>query len=93
MVYLLIGGPMYKLVIFLKDEEADALRELAQREYRDIRFQASLILKEELIRCQLLPSVTEIYKKRKCAEQRQVIANKSKKEKDHEQSKEQTPAD
>ena len=50
---------MYKLTIFLNDAEKEALRALARKEFRDIRAQAALILKEELCRRQSLSSTPD----------------------------------
>jgi len=40
---------MYRLIIFLEDDVAAALKSLAVREYRDVRLQATLLLKNALI--------------------------------------------
>ncbi len=41
---------MAKLIVYLGDQERNALQRLAQRELRAPRAQAALILREELIR-------------------------------------------
>ncbi|MBC8336866.1 MAG: hypothetical protein HOG55_10775 [Anaerolineae bacterium] len=45
---------MTKLIIYLREEEFSALSNLAQREYRVIKAQASLIIRIELERLGLL---------------------------------------
>lgn len=45
---------MAKIAIFLKEPDFDALRTLAESEYRDPRAQAALIIREELTRRGLL---------------------------------------
>jgi hypothetical protein len=45
---------MTKLVIFIPNQESDALRALAEQEYRDPRAQAALIIRAELQRRGLL---------------------------------------
>ena len=47
---------MTKLIIYLREEEFSALSNLAQREYRVTKAQASLIIRTELERLGLLPS-------------------------------------
>jgi len=47
---------MAKVVIYLREHELDALNELAEKEYREPRAQAALILKAELERRGMLSS-------------------------------------
>ncbi|MBT7711884.1 MAG: hypothetical protein HN745_09190 [Deltaproteobacteria bacterium] len=53
---------MTKLIIYLRDEEFSALSNLAQREYRVTKAQASLIIRTELERLGLLPKKDELPK-------------------------------
>jgi hypothetical protein len=46
---------MAKVIIYLKDCELTALNSLAQREYRALRAQAALIIRNELNRLGLIP--------------------------------------
>lgn len=39
---------MKRIVIFMKDEEEEALKALADRKYRDLRAQAAMIIRETL---------------------------------------------
>ena len=75
---------MYRLVIFLDDNEADALRTLAKKEYRDIRSQATLILKEELARRQSMSLATNPIQHSDLENQIQVPNNHTNKEDDNE---------
>jgi hypothetical protein len=50
---------MTKLIIYLRDEEFSALSNLAQREYRVTKAQASLIIRTELERLGLLRQIEE----------------------------------
>jgi hypothetical protein len=50
---------MTKLVIFIPNQESDALRALAEQEYRDPRAQAALIIRQELERRGLLAAATD----------------------------------
>ena len=47
---------MAKVIIYLKDTELAALNNLAQREYRALKAQAALIIRNELARLSLIPS-------------------------------------
>ena len=47
---------MAKVIIYLKDTELAALNDLAQREYRALKAQAALIIRNELARQSLIPS-------------------------------------
>lgn len=49
---------MVRITVNLEVEEAQALRELSQREKRDMRAQASLCIRHELERSGLLQPVT-----------------------------------
>jgi hypothetical protein len=42
------GGSMPKLIIYLRDQDHDALEELAQQEYRLPKAQAALMIRQEL---------------------------------------------
>ena len=46
---------MAKVIIYLKDCELAALNSLAQREYRALKAQAALIIRNELERLGLIP--------------------------------------
>ncbi len=46
---------MAKVIIYLKDCELTALNSLAQREYRALKAQAALIIRNELNRLGLIP--------------------------------------
>jgi hypothetical protein len=46
---------MERITIFLEPMEKDALLILANKEYRDPRYQAALIIREDLARRGLLP--------------------------------------
>jgi hypothetical protein len=46
---------MAKVIIYLKDCELTALNDLAQREYRALKAQAALIIRNELERLGLIP--------------------------------------
>jgi hypothetical protein len=83
---------MYRLVIFLDELEADALRTLALREYRDIRSQAALILKEELTHRQLLRLETDPIQSTKHTCQTQQLTDQSYMEEDNE-SKDNKPTE
>ncbi len=50
---------MKRLVIFLNDQEAGALRRLADREFRDPRAQATLIIRNTLRELGLLETNSE----------------------------------
>ncbi|MBI5351717.1 MAG: hypothetical protein HZB50_03670 [Chloroflexi bacterium] len=45
---------MAKIIIYLREQELDALAELAMREYRTPKAQASLLIQKELERLELL---------------------------------------
>jgi hypothetical protein len=45
---------MYRLVIFLDDLEAKTLEKMAKNEFRDIRSQEALVLREDLVYWNLL---------------------------------------
>jgi hypothetical protein len=47
---------MAKLIVYLGDQERDALQEIAQREMRVPRAQAALIIRQELTRLGILPN-------------------------------------
>ena len=47
---------MAKVIIYLKDTELAALNNLAQREYRALKAQAALIIRNELARLSLIPN-------------------------------------
>ena len=47
---------MAKVIIYLKDTELAALNGLAQREYRALKAQAALIIRNELARLSLIPN-------------------------------------
>ena len=47
---------MAKVIIYLKDTELAALNSLAQREYRALKAQAALIIRNELARLSLIPN-------------------------------------
>ena len=47
---------MAKVIIYLKDCELTALNSLAQREYRALKAQAALIIRNELERLGLIPN-------------------------------------
>ena len=47
---------MAKVIIYLKDTELAALNSLAQREYRALKAQAALIIRNELTRLSLIPN-------------------------------------
>lgn len=47
---------MAKVIIYLKDCELTALNSLAQREYRALKAQAALIIRNELQRLELIPA-------------------------------------
>lgn len=49
---------MAKVIIYLRDHESAALRDLAQREYRATKAQAALIIRKELERLGLIPGET-----------------------------------
>jgi hypothetical protein len=49
---------MTRIMITLPQNEREALRELAQREHRDPRAQAALIIRDGLERAGLLPTAT-----------------------------------
>ena len=53
---------MTKLIIYLQEEEFSALSNLAQREYRVIKAQASLIIRTELQRLGLISPKEELSK-------------------------------
>ena len=46
---------MAKVIIYLRDHEASALNNLAQREYRVPKAQAALIIRKELERLGMIP--------------------------------------
>jgi hypothetical protein len=48
---------MERITIFLNSVEKDALLGLANKEYRDPRYQAALIIREDLERRGLLPKL------------------------------------
>lgn len=75
---------MYRLVIFLDDIEANTLRALAKREFRDIRSQATFILKEELARLQPMSLATNPIQHSDLENQIQVPNNHTEKEEDNE---------
>jgi hypothetical protein len=52
-----MASSMTRITVTLKSSERDALHILAQQEYRDIRAQAALIIRQELERRGLLPIV------------------------------------
>ena len=51
---------MAKIIVYLVDQERDALQQLAQREMRIPRAQAALIIRTELVRLGMLPEPTNI---------------------------------
>ena len=53
---------MTKLIIYLREDEFSALSNLAQREYRVTKAQASLIIRTELERLGLLAPKAELPK-------------------------------
>ena len=53
---------MTKLIIYLQEEEFSALSNLAQREYRVTKAQASLIIRTELQRLGLISPKEELSK-------------------------------
>jgi hypothetical protein len=60
---------MAKIIVYLGDQERDALQQLAQREMRVPRAQAALIIRRELVRLGMLPE--RIRKSEACQEQLQ----------------------
>ena len=46
---------MAKIIIYLGEQERNALQQLAQREMRAPRAQAALIIRQELVRLGMLP--------------------------------------
>lgn len=46
---------MAKIIVYLGEQERDALQQLAQREMRVPRAQAALIIRQELTRLGMLP--------------------------------------
>ncbi|HAX70973.1 MAG: hypothetical protein KPEEDBHJ_00217 [Anaerolineales bacterium] len=46
---------MAKIIVYLGDQERNALQQLAQRELRLPRAQAALIIRQELVRQGMLP--------------------------------------
>lgn len=84
---------MYRLVIFLDNIEIDALKTLALKEYRDVRSQAALLLKEGLLRRQLLPLEANSSQYPDHASQNKLTNNQTNKEEEDEKQKEQPPAD
>lgn len=50
---------MARITLTLNQNEKDALRILAEREFRDPRAQAALIIRNELERCGLLPRIVK----------------------------------
>ena len=50
---------MAKVVIYLRDQEMDALQDLAQSEYRLPKAQAALIIRRELERLGMLEKLPE----------------------------------
>jgi len=56
---------MAKIIVYLRDQENDALHRLAQKEYRQPKAQAALIIRRELERQGMLettPNIPEIRK-------------------------------
>ena len=51
---------MAKIIVYLGDQERNALLQLAQRELRLPRAQAALIIRQELVRQGMLPQPTGI---------------------------------
>ena len=49
------GNTMAKIIVYLGEQERDALQQLAQREMRVPRAQAALIIRQELTRLGMLP--------------------------------------
>ncbi len=47
---------MAKVIIYLRDNELSALHELAQQEYRVLKAQAALIIRQELQRRGMIPA-------------------------------------
>lgn len=47
---------MAKIIVYLGDQERNALLQLAQRELRQPRAQAALIIRQELVRQGMLPT-------------------------------------
>jgi hypothetical protein len=50
---------MAKIIVYLGDQERNALQQLAQRELRLPRAQAALIIRQELVRLGMLPTTSE----------------------------------
>jgi hypothetical protein len=51
---------MAKIIVYLGDQERNALLQLAQRELRLPRAQAALIIRQELVRQGMLPTQAHI---------------------------------
>lgn len=51
---------MAKIIVYLGDQERNALQQLAQRELRLPRAQAALIIRQELVRQGMLPMLPPI---------------------------------
>ena len=56
---------MAKIIVYLREQENDALHRLAQKEYRQPKAQAALMIRRELERLGMLdiPSTTEAIQK------------------------------
>jgi len=54
------GNPMAKIIVYLGEQEREALQQLAQREMRVPRAQAALIIRRELTRLGMLPEQEKI---------------------------------
>jgi hypothetical protein len=54
---------MAKIIVYLREQENDALQRLAQKEYRQPKAQAALMIRRELERLGMLdtPSTTEAF--------------------------------
>jgi hypothetical protein len=50
---------MAKIIVYLGDQERNALQQLAQREMRLPRAQVALIIRQELVRQGMLPDETK----------------------------------
>lgn len=51
---------MAKVIIYLREHEFSALNELAQREYRAPKAQAALIIRKELEKLGMIPTVQPV---------------------------------
>jgi hypothetical protein len=60
---------MAKLIVYLGEQERDALHQLAQQEMRVPRAQAALIIRRELVRLGMLPEQANTQEIRKSEEQ------------------------